>query len=376
VGIRIGPYTTGWEPAVREFNARIRGKTGRAAFRLPESPVSTWLPDEAGRRVVQERYLATDDEGVVRGGYQVRLQDFWVGSRPERVANLQLPLAEGVADPRYRYVGVQIVNDATRRYARLYSLGMGGLDQPYPRLLRGMGWTLELVPFLFRIIRPRRFFARMPYLRRGRLRSLACDVLALSGAGWVGVRLAQAVAGRGSPAPPRSCRVHGAEAPGDWADAVWESSRADYTLVGLRDRAALGEILSEREFGKFHYVWVERDGRPIGWAAMRDTPMKAHHYFGDLRLGGLVDAFARPADAGIVARAATDYLAQRGVDLIVSNQAHPAWVAALRGSGYLAGPSNFALAASKGLVELAGPWDAKRPGFHFNRGDGDGPINI
>jgi len=66
--------------------------------------------------------------------------------------------------------------------------------------------------------------------------------------------------------------------------------------------------------------------------------------------------------------AAAGFLRERGVDLIVSNQMHPAWGAALRGAGFFQAPSNFLLAISPKLGEtLRDP-----RGIHINRGMGMG----
>jgi hypothetical protein len=60
-----------------------------------------------------------------------------------------------------------------------------------------------------------------------------------------------------------------------------------------------------------------------------------------------------------------------GCDLLVSNQSHPAWISALRRQGFFRGPSNFVLALSPPLAA------ARAAGcLHFNRADGDGPINL
>jgi hypothetical protein len=60
------------------------------------------------------------------------------------------------------------------------------------------------------------------------------------------------------------------------------------------------------------------------------------------------------------------------VDLIISNQSHTAWTEALRANGFLQGPSNYLLGASKPLSALADPLSE----CHINRGDGDGPVNL
>jgi hypothetical protein len=59
-------------------------------------------------------------------------------------------------------------------------------------------------------------------------------------------------------------------------------------------------------------------------------------------------------------------------DLLVSNQTHPVWIESLRRQGFFRGPSNFILA-------LSPAFEACRPAgssAHFNRADGDGPINL
>ncbi len=368
------PYTQEWEPAVGRFNRRISSHGGPSAFRFPESHVPAWLPPGGGRRTYTEMFLAADGDEV-RGGYVLRTQDFWVDGQVLPVGSLQLPLSEGIVDPQFRFVGVQIVADALKRQPLLYALGMGGEGEAYPRLLKGMGWPLFPVPFLFRVVRPSRFLRGMPLLRRDRKRRLAADLLARTGAGWAGVRLAQLWASRGAPRGG-DCRAEPVGALGDWADEVWDACKGRYTLAGTRDHDSLRSVFDGRYFKEPLALKVTRGGRPVGWAALYDTQMSGSRHFGDLRVGSLVDGFAAPEDAPAVVAAATDFLARRGVDLIVTNQTHPAWNAAARGSGYLEGPSNFAFAMSKPLAARLSPWQEARRGFHFDRADGDGPINL
>jgi hypothetical protein len=75
-------------------------------------------------------------------------------------------------------------------------------------------------------------------------------------------------------------------------------------------------------------------------------------------------------------RAARRELERRRVDLIVTNQAHSAWQAALRDEGFLSGPTNFLFAASPQLAQLLAPFETAQNEFHINRGDGDGPIHL
>jgi hypothetical protein len=73
-----------------------------------------------------------------------------------------------------------------------------------------------------------------------------------------------------------------------------------------------------------------------------------------------MDCFGLPEDAGPITRAAVQEISRRDVDIVVCNQAHPAWARALRDSGLLEGPSDCVLAMSPELARrmegLDEPW--------------------
>ena len=151
---------------------------------------------------------------------------------------------------------------------------------------------------------------------------------------------------------------------GGWADEIWERSRERYGLMAVRDAETLNALYSDIRFLRVRTA--------DGWAVLLDTQMQGHKQFGDMRVGTIVDCLAPPEGADGVIRTAASALEQRGVDLIVSNQLHPAWSRALLAAGFRQGPSNYLLALSPEFAAAA----ARGGEFHFNRGDGDGPIHL
>ena len=339
--IAIRPFTEEWTGAVRDFNARIAG-TG---FDYPLVPA----PDH---------FLAVDD-AQVRGGYILRRQRFWIHGKALEVAHYRLPLSEGIRDRTYATLGMQLIRHALKQQPLLYALGMGGFDQPLPRMLKALGWNLRAVPFLFKVNRAAGFLRNIETLRKTPARRVALDLAADSGLGAFGLWFVQ-----------RRLRGHSAgEVIGSfvpWAEAVWTGAFAEYGALASRDSVSLDA------FYRRDAAVIRLKVGAAGWAVVLDTQMRGDQYFGDMRLGSIADCLAEPADAAAVIGAAVRFLEQRGVDLIVSNQLHPAWVAALRGCGFREGPSNFVFAVSKGLAELIPPG----AGVHVNRGDGDGPIHL
>ena len=362
MAIVIRPYGPEHEPAVRDFNRRLKAG-GEREFQFPESATPEWLPRRDGRRIFQEFFVAVDEQGV-HGGYIIKYQEFSIGGKPVVVGYYHLPLSEGLVDKTYSLLGSQLLFDAMRRQPLLYALGMGGFDRPLPRMLKGLGWQMSAVPFFFKVNRPVAFLRNIRPLRAGRMRAALFDLAAFSGLGYLGIRAIQA-------RRPYSSAFEIVHRFGEPEEALWERCHSQYAMVGSRDLATL-DVLYPEGNQRFHRLRVGKHG----WAVVLDTQMRDHKYFGDMRVGTIADCFAPPDESLAVVRAATAALEARGVDVIVSNQAHAAWGRALLSSGYHTGPSNFIFAASKKLAVLLEPFEETVGQVHLTRGDGDGPIHL
>src|SRR5581483_1083737 len=326
------------------------------------------LPKLPGRRLYQEYFLAVEGEAV-RGGYIVKYQDFWINGENRPLAFYRLPLSEGIVNRAYTSVGVVMLRSALARQPVMFALGMGGMHNPLPQMLTALRWALREVPFYFRVHHPGRFLRNIAPLRRDAARRLLASLAALSGTGWLGIKAAQRLRTRAI----SGLQVERIESFGSWADELWQRCARNYFASAVRDSATLNLLYGEE---KYLCVRVSRASQLLGWAVVLDTQMRQNKYFGDLRLGSIADCLAAPADALAVIQGATEFLDQRGVDLIISNQAHHAWSSALRSSGYFTGPSNFIFAASQGLAKVLSPLEQNFSQLHLNRGDGDGPINL
>ncbi len=142
----------------------------------------------------------------------------------------------------------------------------------------------------------------------------------------------------------------------------------------MRSAAVLNQLYPPG--GRFHKIRAVAGAETVGWAVGTEAAFRNHKYFGDLRVGTVVDTFAAPDYMEATARSAARVLEERDVDLMISNQSDCRWVAAFRAAGFLSGPSNYGVALSQEalrLVEEAGQNDEH---FHFTRGDGDGMVNL
>lgn len=373
--LRFEPYTADRAPAVRAFNGRLDAAAMPGAFRLPVDAPEPAPAPPARPAVYSEWFLAVDGDDV-RGGVMLQHQQFVVGAAEAPAVNIQLPLSEGWADNRFGFVGMWLIKQVLRRHPRTFAVGMGGMEQPLPKLLVAMGWDVRPVPFFFHVHNAGAFLRQMPQLRRTRARAAAADVAAATGAGWAALRAVElfrrATAGGRAPELEASAE----RGWGAWADDVWRGAQRSAALVGVRDRRTLAALYppAERQL-----IYRLRDrGADVGWVTLLRTPMRDSKYFGNLVVGTILDALTLPGYELAAVRAARRVLTQLGADLSVSNQTHGVWQAALRTAGYIAGPSNYLLATSKPLTEAvraAAPPDG-RERMHVTRGDGDGRIHL
>lgn len=371
MGLDIVPYGPEHVEAVKALNVRLRAG-GITLFQFPESNVSAHLPRIENRQTYEEYFLARENRWI-RGGYILKHQPFLIHGRRQSIAYLQLPLSEGIVNKTFAPVGLYVFADAFRRQPLLFGLGMGSLDSRFVQIMLARGAQARAVPFYFRVTRPSRFFREIAYLRTTDVRRRLLDALAISGVGGATIRLAQAAKRRGL-WRVRDLEVDLVDQFGNWCDDLWERCKSEYAMVGFRDGATLGILYPGRD--RFIRLRVSRRGVPIGWAVILATQMRRSKHFGNMRVGTVVDCLAVSSDAESTIAAATRYLEQAGVDVIVSNQSASAWRRAFRRNGYLSGPSNFIFAPSKELVRLLGSVDTTFDRIHLTRGDGEGPSTL
>lgn len=373
--VHVQPFTEPWIAPVREFNARLQAVGLDADLQFPESPVPEF-PAQPGRDFFQEYYLATESEPpAVRGCFWLTFEPWILDGEQISTSHYRLPVSEGIANADYKPVAGELMKAALARQPFLYCLGMGGFDRPVTKSLKKQGWHMAAIPFFFRVVHPGRFLREMPSLQQSPLRRAAAAMGAWTGTGWAGIHGAQWFRTQHPPAA-ETIQTEWIQSFGDADEALWRTAAPAYRFLARRDTETLNLRYGSTTFRRSLRLAVRRGDRYLGWAACLDTPMRGNKYFGNLRVGSLIDIFAHPDDAAAVAGAAWRVLAARGVDLIVANFSHRAWQNALTANGFWRTSSNYVFAVSVPLGERLAPMETSLPDFHITRADGPGPTRL
>jgi hypothetical protein len=357
-GLSIVPYEPEHEPGVAQFNARMRAGAASTEFLLPERSI----PIQSDSAVRSIQFLARDTAGDVRGGIIILEHPGWINGRVETVVNFQAPLSEGIVDRRFVLVAPQLISAAAKRSPYVYAVGMGNESNPLPRMLKAMGWHVRAIPFYFRMLRVQRCLAEVRVFRSTRTRNFAVNALRFSGLGWVGVRWLQRFRG--------ARQTLAIDELTSWTtelNPIWSAFREGCSFAIVRDSSTLPLLNVDGVRG-----FRARDGKSlVGWFSLAMAQMRDNQYFGNLRLGIVVDSLSLPGYEAPLLRSASDQALRLGCDLVCANLLPSSLQDAARRAGWLAGPSNFLLATSKQMTAVMDDRTA-----YVSRRDGDGLANI
>lgn len=375
--IRIVPHDPQYSEAVEAFNLRLQEGGSRWGFYTHHE--CDWIPRRQGAKVWRDFYLAVAEDGKVRGGFALKPQPWYIRGSDHTVADWQGPFSEGEISPQYAALGLRMVRDMQKKEPLLYSWGHGGRDVPILQLIRKMGWFVHGSPLMLHINNPFQFLRKNGVLRRSTGWRLLLDLSAFSGLGPLALYAlmsAQSTLSRhryGLRVADRPVILSEFDHFEPWADELWNRCKSRYEALAVRDSGNMNVLLPAGKWPKAIKLKVEQEGEVIGWVAVMDTAMKGDLRFGDLRLGSVIDCLAAPEHCFTVIRAAKQYLCDRGVDLIISNQTHPAWIEGFEGNGFLRIPNMRFMACSPALSDAFSPHNTILKGLHLTNLDGHGP---
>ena len=355
---------------VHDFNKDLENH--KINFRLP---VPTSRRSRTDDFIYERSFILTENKATVRAGYVLKCQWFKVNDALLQIGYYYRPISAGLFNKRYNICGVLLVNDAQKRNPNIFTLGMGGTSEALPKLLKGLNWNLQKVPFFFKVCRPLPFLKNIRYLKNTKLKSFIIMMAANSGLGWLCIKIFFLVVSlfyiRLKKKPyivVEEMKVFDQD-----LNYVWENAKQYNSFIAVRNCEYLKTLYSDKRFIKLKFF----DGsKVVGWSISLCTQLNDHKQFGYMKLGSIVDCLSlKGYEKSIISRT-SEMLKKKGVDLIVSNQSHIFWKNALKMNSFVNGPSNFIFASSKVLSDKLEGNIKSKDYIHLTRGDGDGPINL
>jgi len=169
---------------IHDFNKNLENH--KINFRLP---IPTSEHSRTNDFIYERNFILTENKTTVRAGYTLKSQWFKVDDALLQIGYYYRPVSAGLFNKKYNICGVLLVNDAQKRYPNIFSLGMGGVSEALPKLLKGLNWNLQKVPFFFKVYHPLSFLKNIRYLKSTKLKTFIFMLVANSGLGWLCIKI-------------------------------------------------------------------------------------------------------------------------------------------------------------------------------------------
>src|SRR5262245_25665690 len=178
----------------------------------------------------------------------------------------------------------------------MMGVGAGSPESEGHRLFAGLRWRHQPVPFFFYPVKVSKVLRGLNYLKNNAKLRYGALLGAYSsiGAGLSGMlalrrKISAALSGYEASVVERF---------DEWADSIFALSLSDYP-VAIRSDATSLNIVYPPDEPRYIRLRVKRKGavKDAGWIVVASKKMSDNHYFGDLKVGTLVDGFGRSEDA-------------------------------------------------------------------------------
>tara|TARA_Y100000590_G_scaffold225618_1_gene255036 strand:- start:6582 stop:7682 length:1101 start_codon:yes stop_codon:yes gene_type:complete len=351
---------------VELFNKELKENKINFSLPLPEKKQL-----EKSNLINTSNFILIEDKSAVRAGYSLKVQLFKINDNLVKIGFYYNPVAAGLFNKKYNICGLLLINDAQKKFQKLFCLGMGSLSKPLPKLLSGLSWKLNKVPFFFKVCNSSNFLKNIKYLKN--IKSISYIIILLNTVGF-GSLLIKFIFLINSLINIRFKKknkidVKEIKSFDPDLDYVWENTKQNNTFIAVRNHEYLKQLYSDEKFIKLKFF---DKNQIIGWSISLCTQLKNHKQFHNMKLGSIIDCLSLKGYEDSIINQTTEILKNKGSDLIVSNQSHTFWRKAFKRNSFLRGPSNFIFASSQDLTNNLN----SKNYMHINRGDGDGPINL
>ena len=355
---------------IHNFNNELEGHG--IDFRLPAPDLK---PLHAKDFIFERKFILIENKTIVRAGYTLKNQWFKVNDDLLQIGYYYNPVTAGLFNKKYNICGILLLNDAQKKNKNLFCLGMGGYSKALPKLLTGMNWNLQIVPFFFKVCHPRAFLKNIRYLKDTKLKSFIVMLLANSGLGWLCLKFIFTLMSLFHIRFIKKPFIVNKEIKefDKNLDFVWENAKQHNSFIAVRNCEYLKILYSDKRFIKLKFI---DDNKVVGWSISLCTQLNDHKQFGCMKLGSIVDCLSLKGYETNIVSKTSEILKKRGADLIISNQSHIFWKNAFKINSFINGPSNFVFASSRLLFDKLMDNVKLKDCMHLTRGDGDGPINL
>ncbi len=338
-----------------DFNKRI----DRTGLRFDYNTHQLLKP---GSKIFQEQIVLVEDEEYIRCAAKIKNQNYLLKGKIINFQDIQIPISESIIDRKYLPSNLFFLKNLSNLSKNMHALGMGGVDEPLPKILNKLGFDLFKVDFFFLPLKISTLYnIFINKININLLKNFSFIFKPLDSIISLSYKL--------NCFKNRNIKIKIFEEFTEQDTLIWEAVKNDFHLIAEKKAENLNIIYSSERF-KLTKLRIYDQEEYLGWLVLKITRHERDKYFADEKTCTIVDLCTEPCNYNIFIKTAKRIAFKDNAGVILMNSLNKEFNYFLKKNLFINSNSNFAFASKleNQHIDLNKSW--------ITRGDGDGPINL
>ncbi len=353
--IRLIEYNKSFNSSLESFNKRIRDSGN--VFPNPEE----WQYYE-GDLINQKFYVLIDQDKIISAICAIKNQIYLLKGNEINFQFIEYPISLSVVDSKYATDSIFLLKKITSASENMHGIGMGGLEEPLPKILRTLKFKTMLIPFFSYPISIQRFIELILRRKTGYDFKYLISIFCLFDF------ILKCFHSFKDKFFSKNFHFEEFNEFADTDNALWDSISNDFDLIAIKNKQNLNALYNKTPH-HLHKFKIFENGKYLGWAILKITKHSKNKYFNNCTTATIVDLLCNQTDYDLFLTIIKRISRINKADMVLVNSTFGKFNDRLKKSHFIPIPSNYGFAYKTNIeFSTSNAW--------LTRADGDGPINL
>ena len=303
-------------------------------------------------------FVLIENNKFIRAIVSIKNQQYLINGTIVNFKDIQLPISESIIDRKFFIQSLFFFNKIINLSENMHGLGMGGLNEPLPKILNKLKFNKYLIPFFIFPISIRKTL--YIYLKRKKINFplkileilYPIDFFYKFSFNFFHNKITQ-----------EEFNLFDKK-----DDKLWDKVKFNFDLISVKNKINLNLVYDTKRFNLLK-IRVFKNEKYLGWLVLKITKHNNSKHFFDCRTCTVVDLLCDPAYYSIFIKEIKKISIINNCDVVLVNSTFKEFNNMLKKNFFINVGSNFGFVyKSSETFNINKSW--------ITRGDGDGPINL
>ena len=344
-------FKENYSKLLEDFNERI--KNTNVNFPHPKN----WFFKK--KDIINNDYfIVVENNKFIRAVVAIKNQQYLINGKEINFKDIQQPISESIIDKKFLIQNLVFFNKIINLSVNMHGLGMGGLNEPLPKILSKLKFNKYLIPFfIFPISVKKTLYI---YLKRKKINFPLKILEILSPIDFFYKFLINFFQNK---ITQEEFNLFDKK-----DDELWDKVKLNFDLISFKNKINLNLVYNSKRFDLLK-IRIYKNKNYLGWIVLKITKHNNSNHFFDSKTCTIVDMLCEKIHYNILIKEIKKISLKYNCDVILVNSTYFDFNIKLKNNFFINFNSNFGFVYKTfETFNIHKSW--------ITRGDGDGPINL